>query len=218
MFGKNIKLKSSVEKSSTLVNGKVPWCGVDSCLWAWIISPSVDNSHDVKKLSWAWFEPLRFGVPNSSRTFDLDPKSLPVLIIIMIWNVAISQRFGMKGHEIRPMLTNFWRVFITGLFFYFLTVKLTEDWPRMWTVAFSISSGVDNNQLPTRFFTWRVSTALVPVSKKRKKSVNRFSTNSPRPPFSQLPAPYFFLKHFYKFIYLYFYDMFIFIKTFLYVW
>ena len=82
MFGKNIKLKSSVEKSSTLVNGKVPWCGVDSCLWAWIISPSVDNSHDVKKLSWEWFNLIILGVPNSSRTFDLDLKSLPALIII----------------------------------------------------------------------------------------------------------------------------------------
>ena len=176
MFGKNIKLKSSVEKSSTLVNGKVPWCGVDSCLWAWIISPNVDNSHDVKKLSWAWFEPLRFGVPNSSRTFDLDPKSLPVLIIIMIWTVAVwcsylfqnirkatrSQHFGMKGREIRLMLTRYapcWQIsdgFLLRVYFsIFLTIKLTEDWPRIRTVAFSISPGVDNNQLPTRFFTGR---------------------------------------------------------------
>ena len=137
----------------------------------------------MKKLSWAWFEPLRFGVPNSSRTFDLDPKSLPVLIIIMIWNVAISQRFGMKGHEIRPMLTNFWRVFITGLFLYFLTVKLTEDWPRMWTVAFSISHGVDNNQLPTRFFTGRsVNRFSTSISKKEKKMSTALVPIVPDPP------------------------------------
>jgi hypothetical protein len=49
MFGKNIKLKSSVEKSSTLVNGKVPLCGVDSCLKSRIISPSVDNSQRYEK-------------------------------------------------------------------------------------------------------------------------------------------------------------------------
>ena len=164
--------------------GKYHDVELDSCLWAWIISPSVDNSHDVKKLSWAWFNLILLGVPNSSRTFDLDLKSLPVLIIIMIWTVAVwcsylfqnirkatrSQHFGMKGREIRLMLTRYtpwWQIsdgFLLRVYFlYFLTVKLTEDWPRMWTVAFSISPGVDNNQLPTRFFTWR--------------SVNRFSTN-----------------------------------------
>ena len=82
MFSKNIKLKSSVEKSSTLINGRRGLCGVDSGLEAWIISPSVDNSQDVKKLSWVWFEQLRFGVPFSSGTFDLDTKSQLVLIII----------------------------------------------------------------------------------------------------------------------------------------
>ena len=164
--------------------GKYHDVELDSCLWARIISPSVDNSQDVKKLSWAWFNLILLGVPNSSRTFDLDLKSLPVLIIIMIWTVAVwcsylfqnirnamrSQHFGMKGREIRPMLTRYapcWQIsdgFLLRVYFlYFLTVKLTEDWPRMWTVAFSISPGVDNNQLPARFFTWR--------------SVNRFSTN-----------------------------------------
>ena len=51
--------------------GKYHDVELDSCLWAWIISPSVDNSHDVKKLSWAWFNLILLGVPNSSRTFDL---------------------------------------------------------------------------------------------------------------------------------------------------
>ena len=83
--------------------------------------PALIIHKDEKNLSWVWFEPLRFGVPNSSRTFDLDPKSLPVLIIIMIWTVAVwcsylfqnirkatrSQHFGMKGREIRLMLTRY---------------------------------------------------------------------------------------------------------------
>jgi predicted CDP-diglyceride synthetase/phosphatidate cytidylyltransferase len=50
---------------------------------------------------------------------------------------------------------------------------------------------------------------MVYIRKKIKK-IKKWGS----PHFSQLPAPYFFLKHFYKFIYLYFYDMFIFIKTF----
>jgi len=48
---------------------------VDSCLFARIISPSVDNSQDVKKLSWEWFNLILLGVPKASRIFDLDPKS-----------------------------------------------------------------------------------------------------------------------------------------------
>ena len=86
-----------------------------------------------------------------------------------IRNAMRSQHFGMKGREIRLMLTRYapwWQIsdgFLLRVYFlYFLTVKLTEDWPRMWTVAFSISPGVDNNQLPTRFFV--------------ERSVNRFST------------------------------------------
>ena len=60
-------------------------------MWSWIHAfehelslPALMIRKDVKKLSWACFEPLRFGVPNSSRTFDLNSKSLPALIIIMI--------------------------------------------------------------------------------------------------------------------------------------
>jgi hypothetical protein len=60
----------------------------------------------------------------------------------------------------------------------------------------------------------RLSTCKETCQKRPTKSCGLGNTHdSP-----QLPAPYFFLKHFYKFIYLYFYDMFIFIKTFLYVW
>jgi hypothetical protein len=54
--------------------------------FARIISPSVDNSQDVKKLSWEWFKLILLGVPKASRTFDLDPKSHLELIIIMILN------------------------------------------------------------------------------------------------------------------------------------
>ena len=156
--------------------GKYHDVELDSCLWARIISPSVDNSQDVKKLSWAWFNLIILGVPNSSRTFDLDLKSLPVLIIIMIWTVAVwcsylfqnirnamrSQHFGMKGREIRLMLTRYapwWQIsdgFLLRVYFlYFLTVKLTEDWPRMWTVAFSISPGHTQTQPGRpRVFAW----------------------------------------------------------------
>ena len=136
---------------------------MDSCLDARIISPSVDNSQDVKKLSWEWFNLILLGVPKASRTFDLDPKSHLELIIIN----------------------------------YQLDYSKKEVW---------FYSNIE---------ILKVSTALVPITQKKNKSVNRFSTISSRPPFSQLPASYFFLKHFYKF---YFYDMFIFIKTFLYVW
>ncbi len=190
MFGKNIKLKSSVEKSSTLVNGKVPWCGVDSCLWAWIISTIVDNSHDVKKLSWAWFEPLRFGVPNSSRTFNLDPKSLPVLIIIMIWTVAVwcsylfqnirkatrSQHFGMKGREIRPMLTRYapcWQISDGFLLRVYFSIFWLSSWQRIdrgcepLRFQSHMALIIINYQLD--FSKEEESTALVPISRKKKK-------------------------------------------------
>ena len=135
--------------------GKYHDVELDSCLWAWIISPSVDNSHDVKKLSWAWFEPLRFGVPNSSRTFDLDIKSLSALIIIMIWTVAVwcsylfqnirkatrSQHFSMKGREIWLMLTRYapcWRdtphadKFLTGFYYGFIfSIFWLSSWQRI---------------------------------------------------------------------------------------
>ena len=142
--------------------GKYHDVELDSCLWAWIISPSVDNSHDVKKLSWAWFEPLRFGVPNSSRTFDLDLKSLPALIIIMIWTVAVwcsylfqnirkatrSQHFSMKGREIRLMLTRYapcWQISDGFLLRVYFCIFLTVSWQR-----------IDRGYEPLRFKShWR---------------------------------------------------------------
>ena len=128
--------------------GKYHDVELDSCLWARIISPSVDNSHDVKKLSWAWFNLILLGVPNSSRTFDLDLKSLPVLIIIMIWTVAVwcsylfqnirkatrSQHFGVKGREIRLMLTRYapwWQIsdgFLLRVYFLYFWLS---SWQRI---------------------------------------------------------------------------------------
>ena len=162
---------------------------LDSCLWAWIISPSVDNSQDVKKLSWAWFNLIILGVPNSSRTFDLDLKSLPVLIIIMIWTVAVwcsylfqnirnamrSQHFGMKGREIRLMLTRYapWWQISDG---FLLRVYFLYFWLSSW-------QRIDRGCEPLRFqshlvliiinyqldFSQKeVSTALVPLSRKKK--------------------------------------------------
>ena len=158
--------------------------------------------------------------------------SLPVLIIHMMWNSSAGRdlnRCGLvflfipehsKGHEIatlryegsrdtthadkiRPMLTNFWRVFITGLFFVFFDCQVDKRIDRgCEPLRFQshLALIIINYQLD--FSQEEVSTALVPISRKKNKSVNRFSTNSPRPPFSQLPAPYFFSKHFYKFIFL----------------
>ena len=63
MFGKNIKLKSSVEKSSTLVNGRVPpplangTKAVDAffsfLLVEWLSLSALIIHKDVKKLRWA---------------------------------------------------------------------------------------------------------------------------------------------------------------------
>jgi hypothetical protein len=159
--------------------------------------PALIIHKDEKNLSWVWFEPLRFGVPNSSRTFDLDLKSLPALIIIMIWTVAVwcsylfqnirkatrSQHFSMKGREIRLMLTRYapcWRdtphadKFLTGFYYGFIfSIFWLSSWQR-----------IDRGYEPLRFQSHlvliiinyqldfsqeEVSTALVPVSQKKKK-------------------------------------------------
>ena len=161
MFGKNIKLKSSVEKSSTLVNGKVPWCGVDSCLEAWIISPSVDNSHDVKKLSWAWFEPLRFGVPIYSRTFER-PRDRNT----SVWRVARYDSCWRDTPHADTFLTGFYYGFIFSIFWLSSWQRIDRGYEPL-RFQSHLALIIINYQLD--FSLEEVSTALVPVSQKKKK-------------------------------------------------
>ena len=99
--------------------GKYHDVELDSCLWAWIISPSVDNSQRCEKAQ------------------------LGVIWTVAVWcsylfqnirNAMRSQHFGMKVREIRLMLTIYapwWQISDGFLLRVYFCIFWLSSWQRI---------------------------------------------------------------------------------------